>query len=222
MNPQTTLAAYSTGEKIAHSLSHGMGLLLSIAGLWVLASTANARGDALDVIACSVFGTSLVLLYAASTLYHGIPAPRARWILQKLDHCAIYVLIAGTYTPFALGTLRGGPGWILLASIWALAILGVGITVLPRPRPTGKRGSLVLYLAMGWVAVFILPSLVGSIAPAGLWLLIGGGLSYSAGVLFYVWRRLPYNHAIWHLFVLGGSALHFYAVLNYVIPAAAL
>ncbi|MFQ5696653.1 MAG: hemolysin III family protein [Myxococcota bacterium] len=220
MSPQAAVAAYSKGEEIAHLLSHGLGLLLSIAGLWVLASAASARGDALDVVACSVFGASLVLLYAASTLYHGIPVPRARWIFQKLDHCAIYVLIAGTYTPFALGTLRGGPGWTLFAGVWALAILGVGSIVLS--RPVARRGSLVLYLGMGWIVLFVLPSLIASIAPAGLGLLVAGGLTYSAGVLFYVWRRLPYNHAIWHLFVLGGSALHFCAVLYYVIPAQTL
>jgi len=204
------------GEEIAHGVTHGLGIALSIAGLAVLVAFASLRGNARHVVACSIFGATLILLYSASTLYHSIPMPRVKNALRVLDHCAIYLLIAGTYTPFTLIVLRGAWGWTLLAVVWGLAILGI----LFKLKTTGRHGvlSTVLYIALGWCIVVAAGPLVHRLAPGGLVLLVLGGLSYTAGIAFYAWRRLPYHHAVWHLFVLAGSAFHFFAVLFYVIP----
>jgi hemolysin III len=170
-------------------------------------------------VGCAVFGTTLVLLYAASTLYHGVQSPRAKRVLRRVDHAAIFLLIAGSYTPFTLVNLRGSWGWTLLALVWGLAILGVALHVaIPRGA---RRLSVPLSLAMGWLIVIALEPLVRSVHPDGLALLIAGGLAYTLGVVFYAWQRLPYNHAVWHLFVMAGSACHFSCVLGYVIPPAA-
>jgi len=210
---------YTVSEEIAHVLTHGLGLLLSLGGLVVLVVTASLRGDAWHVAGCAVFGATLVLLYAASTLYHGISSPRAKRVLRQLDHSAVYLLIAGTYTPFTLVNLRGSWGWTLLALVWSFAILGIALQVaIPR---RARRVSVPLYLAMGWLIVIALEPLVRSVHPGGLVLLVLGGLAYTLGVVFYVWRRLPYNHAVWHVFVLIGSICHFSCVLGYVIPPAA-
>lgn len=212
----TREALYTAGEEIVHALTHGIGLALSVAGLVVLVVAAALRGDAWHITGSAVFGTTLVLLYAASTLYHGIGAPRAKRILQRLDHLAIYLLIAGTYTPFALVSLRGAWGWALLAVIWALALLGIVLELCIPGRV--RRLSVSLYLAMGWLAVVALGPLIRSVHPEGLLLLLLGGIAYTVGVAFYAYRWIPYNHAVWHVFVLAGSALHFSCVLGYVIP----
>jgi hemolysin III len=210
---------YTLGEEIAHAVTHGLGLALSVLGLVALVVAASLRGDVWHVIGCSVFGATLVLLYAASTLYHGIQSPRAKRILQRLDHAAIFLLIAGTYTPFTLVNLRGGWGWALLSLVWGLAILGI---LLQTTSPaTARRLSVPLYLVMGWLGVIAIEPLVRSVDPHGLTLLILGGVTYTVGVIFYAWRHLPYNHAVWHVFVMAGSACHFSCVLGYVIPAAA-
>ena len=209
---------YTVGEEIAHAATHGLGLALSLGGLVVLVVTASLRGDAWHIVGCAVFGTTLVLLYAASTLYHGIASPRAKQVLRQIDYAAIYLLIAGTYTPFTLVSLRGGWGWTLLALVWGLAILGVVLQVaIPR---RARLVSVPVYLAMGWLAVIALEPLVRSLQFEGLVLLVLGGITYTLGVVFYAWRRLPYNHAVWHVFVLAGSACHFSCVLGYVIPPA--
>lgn len=212
----TREALYTAGEEIVHALTHGIGLALSVAGLVVLVVAATLRGDAWHITGSAVFGTTLVLLYAASTLYHGIGAPRAKRILQRLDHVAIYLLIAGTYTPFALVSLRGAWGWALLAVIWTLALLGIVLELCIPGRV--RRLSVSLYLAMGWLAVVALGPLIRSVHPEGLLLLLLGGIAYTVGVAFYAYRWIPYNHAVWHVFVLAGSALHFSCVLGYVIP----
>ena len=218
MQDRAQLPLYTVGEEIAHVITHGLGLVLSLAGLVVLVVSAWLRGDAWHVAGCAVFGTTLVLLYAASTLYHSVPSPPAKRVLRKLDHAAVYLLIAGTYTPFTLVSLRGGWGWTLLALVWGLAILGIALQVaIPRRSP---RPSVPLYLAMGWLVVIALEPLVRSVHSAGLVLLILGGLAYTLGVVFYAWQRLPYNHAVWHVFVLAGSICHFSCVLGYVIPPA--
>jgi hemolysin III len=210
---------YTLGEEIAHAVTHGLGLVLSIAGVAVLLAAASVRGDAWHVVGCAVFGVTLVLLYAASTLYHSIRHQRAKGVLQQLDHGAIFLLIAGSYTPFALVTLRGGWGWTLLALVWGLAVLGIALQV---ARRSGARRPLVpIYLLMGWLVVIAFEPLVRSLHPEGLLLLFLGGAAYTLGVVFFAWRRLPYNHAVWHLFVLAGSACHFSCVLGYVIPPAA-
>lgn len=208
---------YSSLEEILHSASHGLGLLLSIAGLILLVDLSLVRGDARLVTACGVFGVTLILLYLASTLYHGIRDPRAKRVLRTLDHSAIYLLIAGTYTPFTLVSLGGTQGWILFGVVWALAILGVVLKVVAMGRL--RWLSMILYLGMGWLVVVALEPMVAAVGSAGMWLVFLGGMAYTSGLIFYALRR-PYCHAIWHGFVLAGSILHFFAVLLYVIPAA--
>jgi hemolysin III len=167
-----------------------------------------------------VFGASLIFLYTASTLYHSIPQPRAKAFLRFLDHSAIYLLIAGSYTPFTLVNLRGPWGWFLFGLVWGLA--GLGIVLRVSLRGKFVPASVALYVAMGWAALLAIGPLISSIAPGGLILLLLGGIAYTAGILFYSWRRLPYNHSIWHVFVLAGSALHFFAVLFFVVPIPAI
>jgi len=209
---------WSLGEETAHAVTHGVGLLASVAGLVVLMAAAARRGDAWLITGCAIYASTLVVLYAASTLYHALSSTRARHLLQKLDHSAIFLLIAGTYTPFALVNLRGPWGWTLLAFLWSLAALGVTLKAVFGPR--WPVASTVLYIAMGWTAVLAVKPLMAHVAPAGVAWLAAGGVVYTAGVVFYAWERLRYSHALWHLFVLGGSACHFVAVFFYVIPPA--
>ncbi len=209
---------YTVGEEIAHAVTHGVGLVLSIAGLVTLVVMATMRGDAWHILGCAVFGATLVLLYGASTLYHGIRHAHAKRFLQRLDHAAIFLLIAGTFTPFALVSLRGGWGWTLLGLVWSLALLGITLQVVV---PAWARYlSVPLPLAMGWLALIALEPLARSLHPDGLALLVAGGAAYTLGVVFYAWRRLPFNHAVWHAFVMVGSACHFSCVLGYVLPPA--
>ncbi len=217
MAPRRGLARYSLGEEIANSVTHGVGGLLALGGLAVLTTFAALRGSAWHVVTCSVFGATLVLLYTVSTLYHGIQHPRAKAVFRVLDHSAIFLLIAGTYTPFTLVNLRGAWGWSLFGVVWGLAVLGIVFQIGMLRRPVT---SVLLYLAMGWTVLIAVKPLLGSMAAGGLALLVSGGLAYTVGVVFYAWRRLPYGHAVWHLFVLAGSALHFLAVLFYVVPTA--
>ncbi|HVS62640.1 MAG TPA: hemolysin III family protein [Thermoanaerobaculia bacterium] len=215
---RSDLAGYSLGEEIANSVTHGIGVVLAIAALGVLCASASLRGTAWHVVGCSVFAATLILLYTASTLYHSVRSPRAKSVLRVIDHCAIFLLIAGTYTPFTLVNLRGPWGWSLLGVIWGLAVLGILLRA--TVSQAKKRTFLALYLAMGWAVVVAIEPLLESVAPGGIVLLVSGGLAYTAGVAFYRWRSLPYHHAIWHGFVLTGSVLHFFAVLLYVIPFA--
>ena len=219
MRDHPTEPLYTLGEEIAHAVTHGLGLVLSIGALAVLVVAASVRGDAWHIVGCAVFGVTLVLLYTASTLYHGIHHRRAKRVLRRLDWAAIFLLIAGSYTPFTLVSLRGGWGWTLLALVWSLAILGIVLQVTIPARV--RRFSVAIYLAMGWLALIAIEPLVHSLQSQGLVLLFLGGVAYTLGVVFYAWRRLPYNHAVWHLFVLAGSACHFTCVLRYVIPPAA-
>ena len=207
---------YSVGEEIAHSITHGIGALLSIAGLAVLVSSASFNGDAWHIVSSSVYGATLIILYSTSTLYHAITHPRAKSVLQLLDHAAIYLLIAGTYTPFLLVSLRGGWGWSLFAVIWGLAITGIVFEFIDSTR--FKKLSLWLYLGMGWIVLLAIKPMLAVVETGGLILLLLGGLSYSLGVIFYVREQMAYHHAIWHLFVLAGSVFHFFAVFFYVIP----
>ena len=209
---------YSIGEEIANSVTHGVGVVLSIGGLAVLTAFASVLGNTWHIVSCSIFGATLILMYAASTLYHSIQLPRVKSILQTIDHSVIFLLIAGTYTPFTLVNLRGAWGWTLFGVVWALAIIGIIFQVTKLRK--WPLISLALYVGMGWVVVFATKPLLAAMAPGGLLLLLLGGLSYTVGIVFYVWRRLPYHHAIWHIFVLAGSAFHFFAILFYVIPLA--
>jgi len=207
---------YTVAEEIAHAITHGVGLALSVAALVVLVVFAALYGSAWHVVSCSIYGATLVLLYAASTFYHALPAPRAKRVFQVLDHAAIYVLIAGTYTPFTLVNLRGGWGWALFGVVWGLAVMGVVLEA-----AAGRRVrvlSVGLYLALGWLVAIAVRPLLASVEAGGLLLLLLGGLAYSGGVVFYGWRRLPYHHAIWHVCVMAGSVFHYLAVLYYVVP----
>jgi len=207
---------YSYAEEIANSVTHGLGMLLSIGGLAVLVGFASVYGNVWHITACSVFGATLILAYATSTLYHSIPLPAAKRVLKILDHSAIYLLIAGTYTPFTLVSLRGPWGWSLFGAIWGLAVLGIVLKATMLGRISGI--STAVYLAMGWIVLIAIKPMFGAVENGGLLLLLAGGLAYSCGVIFYLWHRLPYNHAIWHLFVLAGSLCHFFSILFYVIP----
>ncbi|MHA7878652.1 MAG: PAQR family membrane homeostasis protein TrhA [Saccharospirillum sp.] len=211
------LPTYSTLEEWANSLTHGIGAALSIAGLVVLVVLASLYGDAWQIVSASIYGASLILLYTASTLYHAVQSPRARVILQRFDHIAILYLIAGTYTPFTLVTLRGPWGWSLFGIVWGLALVGTVVHLTSLRRFHGLMVGL--YLLMGWSVLIALAPLIQAMPAAGLGLLVAGGLSYTLGVVFYVAKRLPFNHAIWHLFVLAGSVLHFFTVMYYVILA---
>ena len=211
-------ARYSLGEEIAHSVTHGLGVVLSIAGLAVMVTLAALRGNAWHVVSCSIFGVTLIFLYTASTLYHSIPHPGAKKVLRVFDHSAIFLLIAGTYTPFTLVTLRGGWGWTLFVLIWGLALVGIIYKITAKTRY--RLLSVLLYLGMGWLVLVAIKPMVISVAMPGLLLLLAGGLCYTLGLIFFVWRSLPYSHAVWHLFVLAGSICHFFAVLLYVIPRA--
>ena len=217
-NPPAPL--YTLGEEIAHSVIHGVGIVLSIGGLAVLVAFAALHGDAWSIVGSSIFGATLVLAYTASTVYHAIPGTfqRAKKVLRVLDHAAIYLLIAGTYTPFTLVNLRGPWGWTLFAVVWGMAVAGIIYKALLIGR--WRVLSVGFYVAMGWLVLIAARPLGQSVAFGGLVLLIAGGVVYTAGVAFYAWARLPYHHAIWHGFVLAGSILHFFAVLLYVIPAA--
>lgn len=207
------------GEEIANSVTHGVGALLAIGGVAVLVTFAALRGSAWHVVACSVFGATLILLYLASTLYHAIPLPRAKRVFRSLDHAGILFLIAGTYTPFTLVTLRGPWGWSLFGVVWGLAILGATLDLVLRRRR--RWLSLAFYLSMGWMVAIAIRPLVRELPSPGLLLLFLGGLAYTGGVAFYVARRWRYHHAVWHVCVLAGSILHFFAVYFYVLPRPA-
>jgi hemolysin III len=206
----------SLGEEIANGATHGVGVLLSIAGLTLLLVLA-AGHDGARLASALVFGGALIFMYAASTAYHFVPWPRPKRVLKLLDHAAIYVLIAATYTPFALITLRGAGGTRLLIAIWSLAALGVASEAAWLHRP--RWLAALVYLLMGWLVLVMLRPLTARLPDGGLALLLAGGLSYTVGTLFYVAQRWPYMHAVWHLFVLGGSVCHYLAVAYHVMPA---
>ena len=215
-NMESSSNRYSIKEEIANSITHGIGILLAIGALVILATVAGIYGNPRHVISVSVYGFTLILLYTASTLYHSIQSPRTKNMLQILDHSAIYMLIAGTYTPFTLVNLRGPWGWSLFSVVWCLALIGIAIQLGRMER--WRIVSLVLYVGMGWTVLVAIKPLISSVATGGLILLLLGGLAYTFGILFYRWESLKFNHAIWHIFVLTGSILHFFAVLFYVIP----
>ena len=218
-SPAAAVGCYSTGEEIANSVTHGVAALLSIAGLVVMLSMMPVTAGAATITAAAVFGASMIFLYTASTLYHAIPNLRVKRILQVLDHSAIYVMIAGSYTPFCLVTLKGTTGTMLCIAVWSIAL--AGIILQPVLMKRAEWLNCLLYLLLGWCVVLVFEPLMAALPSAGIWLLAAGGVVYSLGVIFYLWERIPYNHAIWHLFVLGGTALQFFSVLFYVLPAGA-
>jgi len=213
-------AHYTLREERLNSLTHGLGALLSAVGTLVLVLAAAREGDVWKLVSFSIFGASLILLYSASTFYHASRSPRGREIWKMLDHCAIFLLIAGTYTPFLLVNLRGPTGWTLFGIIWGLALAGIILKLLFGHRYKILR--VIVYLAMGWLIVFAAGELNTQVSELGVRLTVIGGVVYTLGVVFYLADRLPYNHAIWHLFVVGGSLCHFYAIYYAVLPYGSL
>ena len=203
----------SLGEEIANSVSHGLGLLVALAGFPVIVMSAHQRGSVTEIVGASVFATTMVLLYLTSTFFHALPQSRAKRVFQILDHSAIYLLIAGTYTPFTLGVLRGDWGWTLFGFVWSLALVGTVLKVLGGVRYTTI--STWVYLAMGW-SILIAAKTVWALVPNwGLFWLVAGGIAYTAGAVFFMAERIRYFHFVWHVFVVAGTACHFIAVLWY-------
>lgn len=209
---------YSLGEEIANAVTHGVGAVLSVAALVALVFIAALWGNGWHLASAIVYGVTMFLLYIASTLYHAITHAKARRVFKVIDHAGIYLLIAGTYTPFTLVTIRDDGGWWLFAVVWTLAAIGIALEAFWVDRP--KWLSVLVYLGMGWLAIFAIKPIAANLEPAGVWLLIGGGLAYTLGTIFYVLKRVKFMHTVWHLWVLAGSVLHFLAVMLYVFPRA--
>ena len=209
----------SQGEEIANSVSHGVGFVAAVASAPILIATTVQTGTSANVIGASVFAATMVLLYCASTLYHAVSQDGVKALLRKLDHGAIFLLIAGTYTPFALVTLRGPWGWTIFAIVWSLAVAGVALKAVFGPR--WPILSTAIYIAMGWTVVVAAKPLMALAPPGAIAWLAAGGIAYTGGVAFYAWTRLRYSHAVWHLFVMVGSVCHYIAILRYIaLPAA--
>lgn len=203
-------------EEFWNALTHGAGAVLALIALVFLVVNASLNGSAIDILSAAVFGTSLVLLYLASTFYHATKNRRKKFHLRKADHLCIYLLIAGTYTPVTLVGMKGAWGWTVFGIIWGLALLGF-IFKFSRLRKSEKL-SLSLYALMGWLIIIALNPLIESLSVGALVMMGLGGLFYTVGIFFYVKDKIPYNHAIWHLFVLAGSAFHFFGIYNYILP----
>ena len=203
-------------EEFANTITHGFGLVLSVIGFVVLVVMAGLRGDKLSITGCVIYGLSLVILYAASTMYHSTASPLLKKRLQIADHCGIYLLIAGSYTPFGLIIIKGALGQDLLIAIWVFAIIGIVVKLILRDRFPAI--SVISYLVMGWIGVFAVQPLLAAIGSTAIALIVAGGVAYSLGVIFFAWHRLPHNHAIFHVFILAGSILHYIAVVLYVVP----
>lgn len=213
------VASYSFAEEVANAVTHGVAALLSIAALVVMLwYTVTRSGDTNAIVSASIFGSAMIILYTASTLYHAVPVGRLKQILQVFDHGAIYLMIAGSYTPFCLVSLKGPVGWTLCAVVWCIALFGMIFQPLLMKRADWL--NCILYLLLGWCVVLVIKPLIATLATTGLWLLVAGGIVYSVGVVFYLCEKIPFNHAIWHLFVLAGTTLQFFSVLFYVLPTA--
>lgn len=218
-NPGRAPWSLEAKEELANALTHGFGTALAIAGLVLMVVFASLRGSARHIVGASIFGASMVLLYLMSTLYHSFRGAKVKKVFRILDHASIYVLIAGTYTPLCLGTLRGAWGWSMFGTIWGLAVLGITFKAIFIHK--WEWLSLAVYLLMGWLVVIAILPLSRAMPAGGLLWLFGGGLFYSLGAGLYAWRKLPYHHALWHLCVVGGTACHFACVLGFVIPGRA-
>lgn len=212
------IGEFSSLEELMHSITHGIGAVFSLVGMVVLlvAASLAAHVDPWKIVSLSLYGATLVLLYTASTLYHGIAHRRWKQRFQMLDHCAIYLLIAGTYTPFLLVNMRGTTGWVLFAAVWSLALVGIACILLWPQRFSVFR--VAIYLLMGWMIVLASGEMAASLSPSGIVWLAAGGITYTLGVIFYAVRAIPYNHAIWHLFVIVGSVCHYFAIYSTVLP----
>lgn len=213
-NKEQLIKRYTFGEELFNSITHGVGAILSIVALVVLVSFASISGDVWRIVSFSIYGFTLFFLYLSSTLYHSVFHEKTKRVLRVFDHSSIYLLIAGSYTPITLISMRGIWGWLLFSLVWSLAIAGIILKIIGVQRL--KKFSVFLYIFMGWLIVIAIKPML-SMVPQGLfmWLLIGG-LLYSLGVIFYVDKKIPFNHGIWHLFVLGGSTAHFLGMLIYL------
>ncbi|MGM0615380.1 MAG: PAQR family membrane homeostasis protein TrhA [Pseudomonadota bacterium] len=221
LNAPETQGEFSVIEERLNSISHAIGAVLSLAGLLTLVISASLAThiNPWKIVSLSLYGTTLVGLYITSSLYHGLPHRLWKQRFQLLDHCAIYLLIAGTYTPFLLVNMRGPTGWLLFALVWSLAFMGI-FCVLRWPKRLALL-RVTVYLAMGWMIVLVWDEMAASLSSTGIVLLAAGGIVYTLGVIFYAVRAIPYNHAIWHLFVMGGSVCHYFAVYSAVLPYTA-
>lgn len=215
MKERKEATVYLPAEERINIASHGFGLLLSIAGLAILVVRASLYGSAWHIVSFSIYGASMVLLYTASTFYHSAKKPSRRYWLNILDHSSIYMLIAGTYTPFVLVTLNGVIGWVLFGVIWGLAVAGIVLKFFFIGRY--DRLSTIMYVVMGWLIVFAIRSIIEALAMPGLVLLVTGGVLYTIGAVFFSMNKLRFNHAIFHFFVLGGSICHYFSILLYVL-----
>ena len=209
------LPKYTKNEEIMNAVTHGIGAGLSIAGLVVLVVFASMHGDVWKIVASAIYGASMIVSYTASTLYHSFSKTKAASKLNMFVHISIYYLIAGSYTPFMLVNLRGGWGWSIFGVVWACAIAGTVLKIIYGNKL--RKVSTIIYLAMGWIIIIAIYPFVKNVETGGIILVVLGGLSYTIGVIFYKWKSLPFNHAIWHLFVLAGTVLQFFAVLFYVV-----
>lgn len=206
---------FSLIEEIWHAITHGVGLAMSIAALTIMVAYSSQSGSVLSVLASILFGITLIILYGSSTLYHAITHHDIKKRFQQFDHASIYILIAGSYTHVTLISLGNTLGYTLFGVVWSVSFIGIYLKFAYPGR--FEKLSLILYLLLGWMIVIAVKPLMGVMAPGGLWLLLAGGLLYTFGVVFYVWDKFPFNHAIWHLFVMGGSICHFLMVVLYVI-----
>ena len=200
-------------EEVANALSHGFGLLAAIAAAPFMIGSAMERGTVANVVGVSIFAATMMLMYLTSTLYHAVPHQRAKKLLRLLDHNAIYLLIAGTYTPIVLGVLYGAWGWTLFGLVWSLAVAGIVLKTVSGQRFHGL--AVIVYVAMGWLMVVAVKPLIDAMAPAGIAWLVAGGLAYTGGIWFYRHEEMPYSHLIWHLFVLTGTVCHVVAIMGY-------
>ncbi len=201
------------GEEIANAISHGLGALLAVAGTVLLLVRASMTGDALSVVSAALYGSSMIILYTFSCLYHALTPPRGKAVFQVLDHCAIFLLILGTYIPIALVGVGAAFGWVIFGVVTACAVLGITLTAVNMQK--FRKLSFALYLVMGWFAVFLVKAVWDETAYPGLALLLGGGLCYTLGIIFYKQKVKTYMHFVWHLFVMAGSALHFFLIYEY-------
>ncbi|MGC8818471.1 MAG: PAQR family membrane homeostasis protein TrhA [Athalassotoga sp.] len=211
---------YTLGEEIANAITHGIGTLLAIAALVILVIFSAIYGNAWYVVSFSIYGSSMVILYTMSTIYHALPGGKAKDVFEIFDHSSIFLLIAGTYTPFELITLRGPLGWTLFGITWSMAVIGILFKIFFVKKFVIL--STLIYILMGWMVIFAINPLLEKLSLDGIIFLVIGGLLYTFGTVFYIRRKMRYHHFIWHLFVIGGSAMHFFAILFYVLPLASI
>ena len=212
-------SGHTNAEELANVLTHGLGVVMSLIALPIMIWQAAMQGDPYKIVSVSIFGATMLLLYSASTIYHVVRHPGRKYRLRVVDHIAIYFLIAGTYTPFTLVAIRGAWGWSLFGVAWGLAVAGIIFKLFLTGRLQAL--SLGIYLGMGWLGVIAVKPVLEALPTAGVIWVVAGGLMYTLGVIFYAWRKIPHHHAVWHLFVLGGTLCHFVAIFWYVLPPTA-